>query len=192
MQFTSADYALLLGFYLGDGHITQMARSQRLRVGLDAKYPKVIEELTSLLKRCFPANRVGCHHQHGGTMAVVWLYSKHLGCLFPQHGPGLKHSRLIELEDWQRLHVESEPWALIKGLIWTDGCAFINRTGPYEYLSYDFSNTSTGIVELFLDACSAVGVAYRANFNEARGFWDVRINRRESVALMREHVGLKR
>jgi len=32
-------YAELLGLYIGDGHITNMIRTQRLRLFLDAKYP---------------------------------------------------------------------------------------------------------------------------------------------------------
>src|SRR5688572_22846002 len=42
--FTPADYAELLGLYLGDGHISLMPRSQRLRLTLDARYAVVVEE----------------------------------------------------------------------------------------------------------------------------------------------------
>jgi len=47
-----------------------------------------------------------------------------------------------------------------------------------------------GIVDLFLATCERVGVFTRVNQN-ARGLWSVRINRRASVALLFEHVGLK-
>jgi hypothetical protein len=61
--------------------------------------------------------------------------------------------REIILEPWQQEIVETAPWPFIRGCIKTDCCAFINRTDvhrarPYEYLSYDFSNMSTDIVEL--------------------------------------------
>jgi hypothetical protein len=49
---------------------------------------------------------------------------------------------------------------------------------------------SAGIVDLFLATCERVGVFTRVNQN-ARGLWTVRINRRSSVALLLEHVGLK-
>jgi hypothetical protein len=99
------------------------------------------------------------------------------------------------LEPWQREHVEAAPWPFIRACIRTDGCTFINRTDvhrdqPYEYLTYQFSNMSKDIVELFLGACQHVGVFTRVNRN-SRGLWDVRINRRDSVAPMLEHVGLK-
>jgi hypothetical protein len=57
-------------------------------------------------------------------------------------------------------------------------------------LSYDFSNYSKGIVDLFVAACDLVGVVTRVNPNKRR--WDVRINRRASVALMEANVGIKR
>jgi hypothetical protein len=37
----------------------------------------------------------------GGSTVVLWVYHRHLSCLFPQHGPGKKHERPIELEPWQ-------------------------------------------------------------------------------------------
>lgn len=49
---------------------------------------------------------------------------------------------------------------------------------------------SKGIVDLLVGACEQVGVFTRVNRSRG-GLWDVRINRRGSVALMREHVGLK-
>lgn len=191
LSFSSADYSELLGLYLGDGHISEGARTARLRIALDSKYVMVIDEADALLRRVFPFNSVGRQFCHGGNLTVLWVYSSHLPCLFPQHGRGLKHLRPITLENWQIQLVEQEPWPLIRGLIRSDGCSFVNRTGPYEYLSFCFSNCSAGIVDLFLGACEAVGVLYRINFSEQRRIWHVRINRRESVALMLEHVGVK-
>jgi LAGLIDADG DNA endonuclease family protein len=77
------------------------------------------------------------------------------------------------------------PWALLRGLIRSDGCVFINHTGKYAYESYDFANVSRGILDLFVSTCASVGVdscLYQRH---------VRINRRASVALMLEHVGRK-
>ena len=72
----------------------------------------------------------------GGATVVLWVYSRHLSCLFPQHGPGKKHERRIVLEAWQQEIVEAAPWAFLRGCIRSDGCVFVNRTGRYEYLSY--------------------------------------------------------
>ena len=42
-----------------------------------------------------------------GHCAVVRVYSNHLPCLFPQHGPGKKHERAIVLESWQQEIVDA-------------------------------------------------------------------------------------
>lgn len=191
LRFTAEDYAELLGLYLGDGHISEGARTARLRIALDGRYRRIVNESEALLRRCFPRNSVGRQLRYGGRMVVLSVYSRHLPCLFPQHGPGVRHSRSINLEQWQEEIVSGEPWPLLRGLIRSDGCSFVNRTGPHEYLSFEFFNCSEGIVRIFLNACEQVGVFTRVNFLAARRAWRVRIYRRESVALLLEHVGIK-
>jgi hypothetical protein len=179
----------LLGLYLGDGSISDHPRTARLRIHLDARYPGIIRDTKALLERSFPKNPVGLVNAEGGTMVYLSLYSSHLECLFPQHGEGKKHERRISLEPWQMRLVEQSPWELLRGFIRSDGCIFVNRTGPYAYLTYDFCNKSRDIVDLFTMACRAVGVDYRATYWQ--GIWRVRINRRVSVDLMLAQVGSK-
>jgi Homeodomain-like domain-containing protein len=179
------DYAELLGLYLGDGHISQLARTQRLRLSLDAAHPRVVGDSDALLRRMFPAHRVGRVSADRGATVVLWVYGSHLSCLFPQAGAGKKHERPIVLQEWQADMLRAAPWSFLRGCIRSDGCAFINRTGRYEYLSYDFHNLSTDILDLFTDTCHALGLRPR------RYTKHVRINRREDVALMVQHVGLK-
>jgi hypothetical protein len=183
--FTDEDYAELLGLYLGDGHIVRTGRSDRFRLFLDTRYTQIISDARSLLRRCFPEGGVGLSRSSEGTTTIISLYCTHLACLFPQHGAGRKHNRPIVLEEWQRAIVERQPWPLLRGLIRSDGCVFVNQTGPYEYVSYDFTNHSADILELFTDACDLVGIQYRAYAKR------VRIYRRASVALMLQHVGIK-
>jgi hypothetical protein len=185
VRFTPEDYAELLGLYLGDGHITEMARTERMRIFLDSRYVTIVDEAEALLRRCFPANRVGRMTRYDGGMVVLFVYHQHLSCVFPQHGPGKKHERRIVLEPWQLAHVKAAPWAFIRGCIRSDGCVFVNRTGPYEYPSYCFDNHSKDIQDLFVDACRLVGVDCRPAGRS------VRIYRRASVARMQEHVGVK-
>ena len=198
MRFAPEDYSELLATYLGDGCISRAPRTYRLRIALDLKYPGIIEDTRQLLVRCFPNNSVDViRHNVTGRCVNVSTYSNHLPCLFPQHGPGLKHRRTIVLEPWQQEIVDSQFWPFLRGLIMTDGCCFINRTDihrakPYEYRSYHFSNMSKDIVDLFTGACESVGVDdYRVTLDRRHGLWNVRINRRGSVGLMLEHVGLK-
>ena len=175
----------MFGLYLGDGYIVRTSRSDRLRIFLDTRYEGIVSDAQALLERCFPTHRVGRFRSGKGTTTILSLYCTHLACLFPQHGAGMKHTRDIVVEPWQTEILEREPWMFLRGLIRSDGCAFVNRTGPYEYLSYEFSNRSGQIRELFMDACDRVEVEYRAY----RRY--VRIYRRSSVALMQRHVGIK-
>jgi hypothetical protein len=185
VAFTPEDYAELLGLYLGDGHISQLARTQRLRLSLDSRYPEIVADTHALLRRCFPANATGIVLADRGATTVLVVYHQHLSCLFPQHGPGKKHERRIGLEPWQAELVDTAPWRFIRGCIRSDGCAFVNRTGPYEYLSYGFSNYSPDILELFVATCESVGLRPRHNARHAR------LNRREDVRRLVERVGLK-
>ena len=184
LAFSKADYAELLGLYLGDGHISQLRRTQRLRISLDARYPRIIEELDALLRRCFPHNLVGRVAFDDGTV-VVHVYCGHLICLFPQHGSGKKHERPIELEGWQRAILAEEPWAFLRGCIRSDGCVFVNRTGPYEYVSYGFANHSADILDLVETTCVAQGLRPR-RYERA-----IRLNRREDVTRLLALVGTK-
>ena len=183
--FTDGDYAELFGLYLGDGYIVRTSRSDRLRLFLDTRYAQILADARALLCRCFPTHRVGHFTTAKGTTTILSVYSTHLACLFPQHGPGMKHQREIVVEGWQAEIVERNPWEFIRGLIRSDGCAFVNRTGRYAYLSYEFSNRSSQIRELFMEACDRVDIEYRAYKRY------VRIYRRPSVALMHEHIGVK-
>jgi Homeodomain-like domain len=191
IRFTPEAYAELLGLYLGDGSISRHPRTDRLRIILDDKYPNIIEDTRELLERCFPENDVHIGPGSKGKCSAVSVYSIHLVCLFPQHGSGPKHKRRIVLERWQQEIVNAAPWSFLRGCIRSDGSAFINRTGAYEYLSYDFANCSDDIAHLFTKTCERLGLRPRATKRAGGGGWRVRINRRDSVALMLAHVGLK-
>jgi len=193
LAFSAEDYALLLGLYLGDGCISRMGRTFRLRIHLDTKYGEIIRETTELLERCFRPAPVGVNVKDGGSCAVVGVYSNHLPCLFPQHGPGKKHERRIELECWQQSSVDAAPWSFVRGLIWSDGCTFMNRTGPYEYLSYGFTNRSTHIIDLLIETYTSLGLRPSVSRPVPDGRpGQVRINHRGDVAQLVEHVGIKR
>jgi Homeodomain-like domain/LAGLIDADG-like domain len=182
---TPESYAELLGLYLGDGCISSMGRTHRLRIALDSGYPRIVAETSALLGEVFPQHAIGTTVADGGATTVVWVYASHLPCLFPQHGPGKKHHRSMLLEPWQEECLRAAPWRFLRGCFRSDGCAFVNRTGRYAYLSYDFTNYSVEILDAYARVCDLVGVMYR------RYPRSIRIYRRPSVALFEAHVGLK-
>ncbi|WP_321170730.1 hypothetical protein [Embleya scabrispora] len=121
-------------------------------------------------------------------------YSRHWPCLFPQHGPGRKHERPIILESWQRDIVRAEPWALVRGLIHSDGCRNVNRTTRmvagerkrYEYPRYLFANESTDVMRILTTTLDELGVEWKFARRNL-----LSVARRGSVALMDRHIGPK-
>ncbi len=111
-------------------------------------------------------------------------------CLLPQHGPGKKHERLIELTDWQQRVVNAHAKQFLRGLIHSDGCRFINRirhgNKVYEYPRYNFTNRSDDIRRIFCDTCDLLGVEWRV-----MNAMNISVAKRASVARLDEFIGPK-
>jgi Homeodomain-like domain len=187
----AAAYSHLLGLYLGDGHINALGRTSMLRIFCDAKYPGLIGEVVRTLRAVAAPRRVGVARQIPTNCVIVRCYWNAWPLLFPQHGPGRKHERLIELEDWQRTMTQAFPREFIRGLINSDGCRSTNpvRHGErlYAYPRYYFSNVSEDIKRLFCEHLDLLGIAWRRV-----GDKNISIARREAVAALDEFVGPKR
>ena len=180
-------YAYLLGEYFGDGYLVTSMRVPRLRIACANDYPAIAEQVDSAMRRISGnrvqvVDRIGCSDRG--------CYWKHWPCVLPQHGPGRKHQRPIVLAPWQQAIVAEHPWPLIRGLIHSDGCRAVNnvivRGKRYSYLRYFLSNESRDILRIAGDALNRVGVEWRYNRPNS-----ISVARRESVALMEQHVGPK-
>jgi hypothetical protein len=123
-----AAYCYLLGVYLGDGHITHRPpNAWSLRIACDQKYPAIVREITEAMAVAFPGGRPTKRLASVGASYVLSLSHRWIGAGFPQHGPGRKHLRPIELADWQLELTHRHPEDLIRGLIQSDGCRTENR-----------------------------------------------------------------
>jgi hypothetical protein len=186
-------YVYLLGLYLGDGSIAHHPRDVfRLRISLDRKYPKIVDECASAIAVVMPRNAVGRRLTLSNCWEV-WSFSRSWPCLFPQHGPGKKHERRIWLADWQQELAERWPDALIRGLAQTDGHRFINTgRGGWRHPRYGFTNCSSDITSIFCTACDCVGLHWTAAFpkDETRAV-TVYVSRKADVARMDQFVGPK-
>jgi hypothetical protein len=137
----AAPYSYLLGLYLGDGCISRIRRVWRLRIVLDTKYPAIIDRCREAIDMLMPNQRARVM-QLPKNCVEVSLYSKHWPCLFPQHGPGKKHTRRIALEPWQQALVDQATEEFILGLIHSDGCRVIADDRGVMSIRYHFSNRS--------------------------------------------------
>jgi hypothetical protein len=119
-------YAYLLGQYLGDGHIVHAQRTHNISIYCSDAWQGVREEVRSALIAVLPTSNVSLVQRVGCT--AVKSYSTHWACLFPQHGPGMKHKRRIELEAWQQRIVSTRSGLFLRGLFHSDGCRITNWT----------------------------------------------------------------
>jgi hypothetical protein len=187
-------YVHLLGLYLGDGSIATHRRDvHKLRVVLDVKYPRLVDECAKSMEEAMPGSRVARLRKPSNCWEV-YSYSKAWPCLFPQHGPGRKHTRRIWLAGWQQQLAEAWPEALLRGLIQSDGCRSINTgRGGWRHPRYSFSNVSTDITSIFCTACEKLGLRWTGAFpaDEKRAV-TIYVSRKVDVARMDEFIGPKR
>lgn len=127
LQVPSESYAHLLGLYLGDGCVSALKKGvYSLRITCDDKYPRLIDEVAAAIKAVHPSRPVYRVQKIGCTdVQSSW---KHWPCLFPQYGVGAKHTRKIELADWQAEIVRQHPGLFLRGLFNSDGCRITNCT----------------------------------------------------------------
>lgn len=163
-----------------------------MRINLDLRYPLIIEACEAAIHEVAPKPKVGRQKRRGNYVenpdfshVEVSCYSKSWPCLFPQHGPGRKHHRLIELAAWQWLLVKRDPELLLKGLIHSDGSRFINSGRNWSCPRYSFSNRSQDIRDIFCRACDLVGVRYTFAPHT------VYVSRKADVARLDEFIGPK-
>jgi len=126
----------------------------------------------------------------GENCIEVGSCSKGWPCLFPQHGVGKKHERRIRLVRWQEDIVDEVPGLLLRGLIHSDGCRFINtgRAG-WRAPRYSFVNRSADIVAIFCAACDRLGIRWTTT--SSRSTTTVYVSRGADVALLDLYVGPK-
>src|SRR5215469_8721228 len=186
-------YAYLLGLYLGDGHLTVSRKSVwALSITCCDGWPGLMAQARLAMSAVMPSSKVFAVARTGCT--EIKSASKHWVCLFPQHGPGRKHERVIELEPWQERIVANYPGDFARGLFHSDGCRAINRVRRplkdgdrwYEYPRYFFVNHSADIHRLCGEALDRLGVEWR--FPKPT---TISVARREAVARLDKFVGPK-
>jgi hypothetical protein len=178
-------YAYLLGLYLGDGSIASHARGvYKLRLTLDAAYPGILAAAASAMEEILPANRVNRWVRPYGDVEL-YSYSKAWPCLFPQHAAGKKHLRRIALSPWQERLARRSPELLLRGLIHSDGCRFLNTGRDWSCPRYAFSNLSSDIRLIFTDACDLLGLRWTESGRT------VYVSRKVDVAMLDRFIGPK-
>lgn len=140
------EYAYLLGVYLGDGYISKLGRTFRLRIYLHLNEIEIRNRVIHSLEKILSDNKISFgQYDRGVKCTVISCYSNLLPQLFPQHGIGKKNSREIILVPWQMEILEKSYEFLLCGLIDSDG-TYYEEKGQGRY---NFTNTSVDIINIF-------------------------------------------
>lgn len=111
---------------VGDGGLTRQRKDVFvLAIACSDAWPGLISAAKDAVRRVMPQSAVFTRQPSG--MTEVKSTSKHWPGLFPQHGPGLKHTRKIELANWQQVVVGCYPGDFARGLFHSDGYRGMNR-----------------------------------------------------------------
>lgn len=185
-EFRQASYAYLLGLYLGDGCITEMPRTFKLRVFLDSSYPVIVSECATAMVEVCPGRPAWIGARAGMRCTEVAVHWNHWPCVFPQHGAGRKHRRPIRLVEWQEEIVSACPRELLRGLIHSDGCRIVAQDRGRPSVRYHFSNRSEDIKRIYTDALDRLGVRWTRPCDR-----QIATYRKASVAILDEFIGPK-
>jgi hypothetical protein len=181
-----SEYVYLLGLYLRDGCLALHKRNvYKLRITLDRKYPGIIEEAAGAV-----AVISGRAHvlKRSDNCVEVYSFWRPWICHLPQHGPGKKHDRVIQLTHWQQDLVDRWPELPLRGLIQSDGCRFVStRRCNWSAPRYSLSNRSADIHGIFRRACELVALSWTIG-----GPYTTYVSRKADVARLDEFIGPKR
>ena len=187
-----AAYSLLLGYYLGDGCISQQRSTFSMRVSCDKTYGGIIADVTSAIAAVHEGGSV-CHVNGPGVIVVQNAWN-HWPCVFPQHGPGRKHERKLTLEPWQQEIIAHFPADFLRGLFHSDGCRAKNwatrmvagKQKRYEYPRWQFTNNSADIMLWCQQTLDLLDIPWR------QSYWKtLSVSKRAGVAKLDELIGLK-
>lgn len=187
------DYAYLLGLYLGDGYIGTHRGTRSLCIACDGQHVALVQECLEAMATFTPTKPAIYAEKNSKGVRVV-SYGSAWPLLFPQHAPGRKHERKIELLEWQRAIVNEYPRQLLRGLIHSDGSRCTNKVkvnlmnGPMEYFypRYFFTNYSEDIRNIFTSTCDQLGIHWTQS-----NWRNISISHRESVARLDTFIGPK-
>jgi len=188
-------FSHLLGLYLGDGCLAEEPRTVRLIITCDEQYPALIEAARESIWATGLPRTVHVYPASGSACVRVSSASKRWPEAFPQHGPGRKHERRIELAGWQREIVDRFPEEFLRGLLHSDGCRTVNRfkttlpsgrVAQYAYPRWFFSNRSADIRGLFCEYCERLGIRWTQSNPR-----NISVSHRTSVARLDAFVPAK-
>ncbi len=164
----AAEYAALLGFYLGDGCLSQAtSHDSAAHLLMSRVYPGIISDVEHASEpsiRCVDPSSARSRCDRGPELLDPMALRSSRST-----GPGRKHERPIVLASWQDEIVAAHPWDFLRGLLHSDGARVNNwatrvvagERRRYDYPRWQFVNASEDILGLCTSTLDLVGVPWR-------------------------------
>lgn len=161
------EYAYLFGLYLSDGHISKFPRTHRMRISFHSeKNQRQMVLAAHTIGLLFPNNSI-CYTKKKNANCIDLIFYNSLLCeIFPQHGPGAKHLRDLQLEKWQKRIVTNHSSHFMKGLFDGDGSRYL--VSSKNEWKYSFTNKSKDILTFMKECLDCHEIKYCETFPKAK------------------------
>jgi hypothetical protein len=149
--------AYVLGLAIGDGNLSYVNKTTRLRISCDNKYPLLKKRIVASLQKLFPKNKVGTVVR-GDNCTDIYLYSNQLEKLLGwKANHGSKFLQNVTTPLWVK-QKDDYKIPYLRGLVETDGSIYKDR----GYLMMMFT---TIIKDLGSEVCELINsLGFKARF----------------------------
>ena len=151
--------AYLMGVALGDGDISKLPRTLRLRLYCDSKYPNLVEKWRKTCESVFGNRSVISSHQ-SAKCKIVSVYSNRLKEFPWEPRTGKKCDQDVSIPQW--IKDEGFMRECVLGLFESDGCEYMHRNKGEKrgYRMFMFANASMGLIDDVVGFLKDNGVGY--------------------------------
>lgn len=146
-------YSFLLGFFLGDGHITG---DKSFKITNYIYFEEMNNRIIDNINILYPEYRVKVYKKKNCNAIDICVHSKNFCGLFPKY-KGKKHNTILFFETWMLDIIDQYKESFITGLIESDGCIQITSKG---YFQISFKNMSTQLHELLHKNLKQLNIEY--------------------------------
>jgi len=162
IKLDKKNLAYVIGVALGDGGLSNPnGRAVRLRISCDTKYPAIIHNITSAIKKFMPTNKVSKANRRARCVDISCYSNKWEGILGWKAKGGSKEKQRVKIPDWIKNNKTYSKHCL-RGLFETDGSVYTDR-------SYKMANFVTIIPTLAKDVMEIIAkLGFKPNIQKIK------------------------
>lgn len=142
--------AYVIGLALGDGNLSNIRKTTRLRITCDKKYPVLYKKIFDSLASLLPDNKVNIIDRDESCLDIS-VYSNQLESLLGWKAKGgPKFLQKVSIPNWIQ---ESDKYKIscLRGLIETDGSIYVDRDYKMVIFKSIIPNLTNAFYNLMID-----------------------------------------